>query len=299
MSALDFLLEPFSFDFMQQAFAIGLLVAAAAAALSCLLVLKGWSLMGDAVSHAVLPGIVLAWLAGVPLLLGAFATGMLCAVSTGYIAANSRLKEDAVMGIVFSGLFALGVALFTKVETGLHLDHVLFGDLLGVSWRDVALTASLTVPALLLVLARRRDLLVFAFDPQHAGVVGLNTTALHYGLLCLLSLVIVASIKAVGIILVIALLIAPGAIAFLLTDRFERMMAWAVALALLATVVGIWASYHLDSAPAPTIVVLLSIVFVFVFLFAPRRGLLRRRKAVGEGDDSTAASSFPGPPPSS
>ena len=284
MSLVEGFLEPFTFDFMQQAYAIGLLVAAAAAALSCLLVLKGWSLMGDAVSHAVLPGIVVAYLAGIPLLVGAFATGMLCAVSTGYVAANSRLKEDAVMGVVFSGLFALGVALFTKIETGLHLDHVLFGDLLGVSWADVGLTALLTVPALALVLAKRRDLLLFAFDPQHAGVVGLNTRALHYGLLAILSLVIVASIKAVGIILVIAVLIAPGAIAFLLTDRFERMLAWAIGIALAATVLGITASYHIDSAPAPTIVVLLSATFVAVFLFAPRRGLLRARPhATGAG----------------
>jgi len=282
MSLVEFLVEPFSFDFMRQALAIGLLVSAAAAALSCLLVLKGWSLMGDAVSHAVLPGIVIAYLVGLPLLVGAFATGMLCAVSTGYIAANSRLKEDAVMGIVFSGLFAAGVVLFTKLDTDLHLDHVLFGDMLGVSWRDVALTAALTVPALALVIAKRRDLLVFAFDPQHAGVVGLNVTVLHYGLLTLLSLVIVGAIKAVGIILVIAVLIAPGAIAFLLTDRFERMLAWAVGIASAATVAGVWASYHLDSAPAPTIVVLLSAVFVLVFLFAPRRGLLRRRRVVDE-----------------
>ncbi len=194
MSIVTFLIEPFSFDFMLQALAIGLLVAAAAAVLSCLLVLKGWSLMGDAVSHAVLPGIVLAYLAGIPLLFGAFATGMLCAISTGYISSNSRLKEDAVMGIVFSGLFALGVLMFTKIETGLHLDHVLFGDLLGVAWKDVFLTATLTLPAFFLVVAKRRDLLVFAFDPQHAGVVGLNTRVLHYGLLSLLSLVIVGSI---------------------------------------------------------------------------------------------------------
>lgn len=277
---MNWLTEPFSFDFMQQALIIGLLVSAAAGSLSCLLVLKGWSLMGDAVSHAVLPGIVIAYVAGLPLLFGAFATGMLCALSTGYISANSRLKEDAVMGIVFSGLFALGVLLFTRIETDLHLDHVLFGDMLGVSWRDVAMTAALTVPAFLIVIVKRRDLLVFAFDPQHAGVIGLNTKLLHYGLLSLLSLVIVSAIKAVGIILVIAVLIAPGAIAFLLTDRFEHMLGWAVGLALSATVVGIHVSYHLDSAPAPTIVVLLSVIFILVFLFAPRGGLLRRRRAI-------------------
>lgn len=270
------LLEPLTLDFMQQALIIGLLVSAAAAALSCLLVLKGWSLMGDAVSHAVLPGIVIAHLLSIPLLIGAFISGMFCAVATGYLSNNSRLKEDTVMGIVFSGMFALGVALFTRIHTDLHLDHVLFGDMLGVSWRDVLLTGALVIPALLLVVLRRRDLLVFAFDPQHAGVIGLNVTGLHYGLLAVLSLVIVASIKAVGIILVIAILIAPGAIAFLLTDRFENMLWWAIGIALTATFLGVNLSYHIDSAPAPTIVVLLTLIFIMTFLFAPKRGLFRQ-----------------------
>jgi len=273
---LEALLEPLTLDFMQQALLIGLLVSAATAALSCLLVLKGWSLMGDAVSHAVLPGIVIAHLLSIPLLIGAFISGMFCAVATGFLSNNSRLKEDTVMGIVFSGMFALGVALFTQIHTDLHLDHVLFGDMLGVSWRDVLLTGALVIPALLLVVLRRKDLLVFAFDPQHAGVIGLNVTGLHYGLLAVLSLVIVASIKAVGIILVIAILIAPGAIAYLLTNRFENMLWWAIGIAQVATFLGVNLSYHIDSAPAPTIVVLLTIIFIVVFLFAPRRGLFRQ-----------------------
>lgn len=285
MSVLNFFLEPFSFDFMQQALIIASLVSVSAAVLSCLLVLKGWSLMGDAVSHAVLPGIVIAYILNIPLLLGAFLSGMLCAVSTGYLTENSRLKEDTVMGVVFSGLFALGIALFTKIHTDLHLDHVLFGDMLGIGWADIALTAALTVPAFLLVIIKRRDLLVFAFDPQHARVVGLNTRMLHYGLLTILSLVIIAAIKAVGIILVISVLIAPGAIAFLLTQRFEHMIWWSVAITLSATFLGIALSYHIDSAPAPTIVVLLSAVFVVVFLFAPQRGLLRKRRYIPTSDD--------------
>ncbi len=276
MNFLTLLLEPFTLDFMQQAMIIALLVSVSAGVLSCLLVLKGWSLMGDAVSHAVLPGIVIAYVLNIPVLIGAFVTGMLCAVSTGYLTDNSRLKEDTVMGIVFSGLFALGVALFTKLDTGLHLHQVLFGDMLGVSWSDILLTASLTVPAFLLVIAKRRDLLVFAFDPQHARVVGLNTTLLHYGLLAILSLIIVASIKAVGIILVISVLIAPGAISYQLTRQFEHMIWWSIVIAASSTIVGVVVSYHIDSAPAPTIVVLLSLIFIVVFLFGPQRGLLRK-----------------------
>lgn len=278
MNVIEFLLEPFTFDFMQQGLAIALLVSVSAAVLSCLLVLKGWSLMGDAVSHAVLPGIVLAYILNIPVLIGAFATGMLCAVSTGYLTNNSRLKEDTVMGVVFSGLFALGVALFTKLDTGLHLHQVLFGDMLGVSWADIALTATLTVPAFLLVIAKRRDLLVFAFDPQHARVVGLNVQTMHYGLLAILSLIIVASIKAVGIILVIAVLIAPGAISYQLTNRFEHMIWWSIGIAIFSSVLGVGLSYHIDSAPAPTIVVILSSVFIVAFLFAPQRGLLRQSR---------------------
>lgn len=279
MNWLVTLVEPFTFDFMQQALIIALMVSVAAAVLSPILVLKGWSLMGDAVSHAVLPGMVIAYVMNIPVVIGAFVTGMLCAVATGYVTDNSRLKEDTVMGVVFSGLFALGVMLFTQINTGLHLHQVLFGDMLGVSWGDIALTGILTIPASILVIIKRRDLLVFAFDPQHARVIGLNTTTLHYGLLIILSLIIVAAIKAVGIILVIAVLIAPGAIGFQLTNRFEHMLWWSIGVAAFATVVGITISYHIDSAPAPTIVVLLSLIFVGVFLFAPQRGLLRRTVA--------------------
>lgn len=266
---------------MQQALIIALLVTLSASVLSCLLVLKGWSLMGDAVSHAVLPGVIVAYLLNLPMVIGAFITGMICAVSTGYITDNSRLKEDTVMGVVFSGLFALGLVIFTKVDTEIHLQHILFGDMLGVSWKDILLTASLTIPAFLLIVLKRRDLLVFAFDPQHAKVIGLNTRFLHYSLLSVLSLVIVASIKAVGIILVISALIAPGATSYLLTNRFEHMMYWSTLIGITSTVVGITASYYLDSAPAPTIVVLLSIIFILVFLFAPGKGLLRSTRPSG------------------
>ena len=288
MEFLTLLFEPFTLDFMQQALVISLLVSVAAGALSCLLVLKGWSLMGDAVSHAVLPGIVIAYLLGIPMLIGAFISGMVCAVSTGYLTNNSRLKEDTVMGVVFSALFALGIAMFTKIHTGLHLDHVLFGDVLGVSWTDILITACLTVPSFLLVIIKRRDLMVFAFDAQHAKVIGMNTTVLHYGLLSTLSLVIVASIDAVGIILVISVLIAPGAIAFQLCKRFEHMLWWAVGICIFSCFAGITVSYHLDSAPAPTIVVILSFIFVLSFLFAPEKGLLRSTKTNTNSDSPHA-----------
>ena len=267
--------EPYSLDFMQQALVIGLMVGISSAVLSCFLILKGWSLMGDAVSHAVLPGVVLAHLAGVPLLVGAFITGMLCATATGYLSANSRIKEDTVMGVVFSGLFALGIVMFSKVQPGFDIHQILFGDMLGVIWTDVLLAAIVLLPSLAALMVFRRDLMVFAFDPEHATVAGLSVGALHYGLLTVLSLVIVASIKAVGIILVIAVLIAPGAISYLLVSRFETMVWLSIPIAAFSTFTGVTASYHLNSAPAPTIVVVLSLLFVMAFLLSPKNGLLR------------------------
>lgn len=274
---MSWLTAPFAFDFMQQALAISVLIAAAAGALSCLLVLKGWSLMGDAISHAVLPGIVLAWITGIPLVIGAFAAGMLCATATGYLAANSRVKQDTVMGVVFAGMFGLGVVLYRAIETEVHLDHILFGHMLGVGWAEVRETGLIAGVTLAIVLARRRDLLLFAFDPQHARAVGLPTGLLHYGLLAVISLVVVGALDAVGLILAIALLIAPGAVAHLLTERFDRMLAVSIATAVLAAAGGILLGFHADADPAASIVVVLTALFVLAFLFAPKHGLVRRR----------------------
>ncbi len=269
--------EPYTFDFMQQALAIGLLVSVSSAVLSCFLIMKGWSLMGDAVSHAVLPGVVLGYMIGLPILVGAFITGMLCTLATGFLSANSRIKEDTVMGVVFSGLFAFGVVLYTHVQPGFDIHDVLFGDMLGVIWLDVGYAAMVLLPSLAVLLVFRRDLMLFAFDPEHATVAGLNIQSLHYGLLVILSLVIVASIKAVGIILVIAVLIAPGAISYLWVSRFESMVWLSIPIAFFCTVLGVTASYHLNSAPAPTIVMALSILFIFSFVFSPKHGLIRRQ----------------------
>ncbi len=236
--------------------------------------------MGDAISHAVLPGVVIAHILSIPVIVGAFAAGMLCAAATGYFSTNSRLKEDTVMGVVFSGMFALGLILFQQIHTTMHLDHVLFGNILGVSWLDVLQTALLVCVVVGFLLLRIKDIKLYVFDVQHANVIGINVTVLHYMLLAMLSLVIVASMEVVGIILVIAILIAPGSIAFLLTRRFEVMLIIAVVAALSCTVTGVILSYHLNSAPAPTIVVLMTLIFVLVFLFAPGRGVVHQRKTV-------------------
>jgi manganese/iron transport system permease protein len=253
---------------------VSVIVGAVCAVLSCYLVLKGWSLMGDAISHAVLPGIVLAFVLGLPLAIGAFAAGLSCALLTGYLKENSRVKEDTVMGIVFSGMFGFGLVIFSKIETDLHLLHILFGNVLGVTAQDVAETALIAGGTLIAVLLKRRDLLLYCFDPNHARAVGLPVRALHYGLLILLSLTIVGSLKAVGIILVIAMLVAPGAIAYLLTDRFERMLLIATSVAVASSALGTIVSFHVDGATGACIVLIQFAVFVLAFLFAPKRGLV-------------------------
>ncbi|MCV0394379.1 MAG: metal ABC transporter permease [Rhizobiaceae bacterium] len=263
---MDISILPFQFPFMQNALVIAALVALPMGLLSPFLVLKGWSLMGDAVSHAVLPGIVLAYLAALPLGIGAFAAGMFCAMATGYLKENSRVKEDTVMGVVFSGMFGLGIVLYTSIETELHLDHILFGDMLGVSWPDLAETAAITVLVGGVLTLKQRDFLLHAFDPQHARAIGLPVRALHYGLLAMLSLTIVGALKAVGIILAIALLITPGAVAFLVTRRFPAMLATSALVAVGSSLAGTYLSFYLDSAPAPTIVLVMSMGFVAALL---------------------------------
>lgn len=271
---LDMALLPFRLGFMQYAFAVTLMIAVPMAMLSCYLVLKGWSLMGDAVSHAVLPGVVIAYVAGLPFAAGAFAAGLFCAVSAGYLKDNSRVKEDTVLGIVFSGMFGLGIVLYVQVQPDIHLDHILFGDMLGIALSDLAETALIALVATAFILIWRKDLLLHAFDRQHASAIGLPVRFLHYGLLAVLSLVVVGALKAVGIILSVAMLVAPGAIAALITRRFPAMLVAAVAIATGASLAGIYLSFFLDSAPAPTIVVLMTILFVAAFA----RQMLQNRK---------------------
>jgi manganese/iron transport system permease protein len=244
--------------------------------LSCFLVLKGWSLMGDAISHAVFPGVVIAYIVGFPYAIGAFAAGMFAAIATGFLKDNSRIKQDTVMGIVFSGMFGLGLVLYVKIQSDVHLDHILFGDMLGVSWSDIAMSAIIAAVTAGIILVKWRDFLLHAFDPAQAQAVGLPVRLLHYGMLALISLTIVGALQAVGIILAIAMLIAPGAIAFLLARTFSRMLAVSVLVAVASSFLGVYASFFIDSAPAPTIVLLMTIFFLAAFVRATRRAARTR-----------------------
>lgn len=268
---LTALLEPFQFDFMINALMVSAIVAIPCALLSVFLVLKGWALMGDAMSHAVFPGIVLAYIAGIPLAIGAFIAGLFCAVATGYLDDNSRIKRDTIMGIVFSGMFGAGLVLYVSIQSEVHLDHILFGDMLGVSISDILQTALIALGIALIIGLKWKDFLLHAFDPHQAKASGLNTALLHYGLLCMIALTIVATLKSVGIILSISLLIAPGAIAILLTRRFARALMLAVTLSVVTSFLGVYLSFFLDSAPAPTIVVLFTAIFIAAFIYATLR----------------------------
>ncbi|MCA0960597.1 metal ABC transporter permease [Salipiger bermudensis] len=270
------LLLPFQFPFMQNAFLICAIVAIPTALLSCFLVLKGWALMGDAISHAILPGVVLAYIVGLPIIVGAFAAGMLTATATGFLAENSRVKQDTVMGVVFSGMFGLGIVLYTQVQTNVHLDHILFGNMLGVGPADLWTAGSIAALVTAGLLLSWKDLVLHAFDPAQARASGLRVGLLHYGLLTALSLTIVATLTATGLILAVGLLIAPGAIGFLVSRRFPTMMLVASLACLLSMLAGTYASFFLDSAPAPTIILILTALFVVAFV---RRSLLTRRAA--------------------
>ena len=274
---LDTLILPFQFVFMQNAFFISIIVSVPAALLSCFLVMKGWALMGDAVSHAILPGIVVAYIVGIPLLIGAFAAGMICALATGYLASNSRVKQDTVMGVVFSGMFGLGIVLYVSVETSAHLDHILFGNILGVEPHELWTSGLISAGVGLMLVLKWKDWLLHSFDPAQAYASGLWVNGLHYGLLAALSLTIVATLSAAGLILAIGLLIAPGAIAFLLVRKFSSMLFVSVIVCMSSMLMGTYASFFMDSAPAPTIILILTALFIFVFC---RRQIMIRRASM-------------------
>lgn len=272
--------EPLQHSFMIQAMVVAALIGCVCAVLSCYLVLKGWSLMGDAISHAVLPGIIIAYVISLPMIIGAFVAGMVCAVSTGWIKSHSRVKEDTVLGIVFTGLFALGLVLMTKIDAGIHFDHIVKGNLLGITQGDLIQLIVITSVTLLVTLAKSRDLMLLCFDPSQAKASGLNTTLLYYLLLSLIAITVVAALQAVGFILTVAMLIVPGATGLLLCDRFGRMMTVAAMLSLISAVMGTYMSFLLDSSPAALIVLFQSGFFTLAVLFAPKHGLVAHKRQV-------------------
>ncbi|WP_262302686.1 metal ABC transporter permease [Proteus mirabilis] len=263
---MEFFIEPFQYPFMQRAIIAAVIIGIACAILSCYMVLKGWSLMGDAISHAVLPGVVLAYVTAIPLTIGAFLSGLFCSFATGYLKEHSRIKEDTVMGIVFSGMFAVGLVIFASVDTDQHLMHILFGNILGITPDVLIQISAICLITITIMLVKQKDFMLYCFDPNQARIVGLPVALLHYGLLSILALTIVASVQAVGIILVVAMLISPGITAYLLTRSFSRMITLAILFSVISSVIGTFISFHIDGATGPSIVLTQAVFFIIALL---------------------------------
>ncbi|CCQ50292.1 metal ABC transporter permease [Crocosphaera watsonii WH 8501] len=271
---LNWFTEPLRYGFLVQAIWVSAFVGLVCAVLSCYITLKGWSLMGDAISHAVVPGVVIAYAINIPFAIGAFIFGFGATIAIGYIKSNTRLKEDAVIGIVFTGFFAFGLVIITKIPSNIDLFHILFGNVLGISKSDIIQTLISGIITLVIILLRRKDLLLFCFDPNHAKAIGLNTQMMYYTLLSVLALTIVAALQTAGIILVISMLVTPGSIGYLLSDRFDYMLIISVISSVFSCVFGTYVSYHLDVSTGGSIVVLLTLLFVLAMIFAPKYGIL-------------------------
>lgn len=278
MDILTLILEPLQYAFMTKAIVVSASVGAVCAILSCFLILKGWSLLGDAISHAVLPGVVLAYLIGIPFSIGAFVFALLSVSIIGVIKNNTKIKEDAVMGIVFTTLFALGLILISRTVSTVDLMHVLFGYVLGISDSAAFYTILTSVAVAAVILAFRRTLLLYCFDPVHAQSIGIPTRAVHYLLLVLLALTITASLQTVGIILVIAMLITPGSTAFLLTKRFSLMLMIATGVSVVSSVFGAYLSYYLDVSTGGSIVFTQGMIFLGAFIYVQVSTYLARTK---------------------
>ncbi len=283
---IETLLTPLHYDYMLKAIGVSALIGGVCAFLSCFVTLKGWSLMGDALSHSVVPGVAIAYYLGWPFAAGAFFAGLLAAVGMGFVKTKTRLREDAVIGVVFTAFFALGLFLISVYPSEVDLRSIVFGNILGISGGDIVQVLVISGVTLLVLGLKWRDLLLFCFDPNQARALGLNPAALHLLLLTLLSATAVAALQTVGACLVVAMLVTPGATAYLLTDRFGRMIGLAVAMGVGTSAVGAYASYFFDGSTGGCIVTLQSALFVVALVFARKHGLLaaraRRRAAVAE-----------------
>jgi ABC-type Mn2+/Zn2+ transport system permease subunit len=275
---IEDLLAPLGYEYMLRAIVVSALVGAVCGFLSCFVTLKGWSLMGDALSHAVVPGVSLAWLAGLPFSAGAFIAGMLAAAGMGWVREHSRLREDAVIGVVFTTWFALGLLLLTVFPSHLNLRTIILGNVLAISDADIMQVLVISALSLLVLGLKWKDLLLCSFDEGHARSLGLNTRFHHFLLLALLSATAVAALQTVGACLVVAMLVTPGATAYLLTDRFGRMIGIAVLLGAGCGVAGAYASYFLNGSTGGCIVVLQTLAFLAALVLAPKHGLLATRR---------------------
>ncbi|TAG08717.1 MAG: metal ABC transporter permease [Verrucomicrobia bacterium] len=275
---IDFLTTPLHYDYMLRAIWISALIGGVCGFLSAFVTLKGWSLMGDALSHAVVPGVALAYLLGMPFALGAFISGILAAGAMGFIKNQTRIREDASIGIVFTTFFAAGVLLITLFPAKVDLKTILFGNLLGIADGDVMQVLIISAVTLLVLGIKWRDLMLFCFDPMQARALGLPVVRLHYLLLALLAATSVAALQTVGACLVVAMLVTPGVTAYLLTERFGVMVIVSALMGLATSIVGAYLSYFFNGSTGGCIVTLQTLIFIAVFLWAPKHGILAERQ---------------------
>lgn len=273
------LLEPFGYGYMVRAIWVSALVGGVCAFLSCYLILKGWALMGDALSHSVVPGVAVAYLAGLPYAIGAFSSGLIAALGIVIVRRLTLLREDAVIGLVFTSFFAAGLLLVSINPTAVNLHAVIFGNVLAISDEDVVQVVIIAGLSLAILGLRWKDMMLAFFDESHARSVGINPLHLRVLFFVLLSACTVAALQTVGAILVIAMVVTPGATAYLLTDRFGRMIWIAVVIGAGCSAVGAYASYFLDGATGGLIVLLQTALFLAAFVFAPKHGRLAARRA--------------------
>ncbi|GAA3714484.1 metal ABC transporter permease [Salinicoccus jeotgali] len=271
---MSFLNDLLFYDYLQKALITSIMVGIISGVIGSFIVLRGMSLMGDAISHAVLPGIAISYMLGISYFYGAVVAGVIAAVGIGGISQNSRIKTDASIGIVFSTALALGIILITKAQSATDLTQILFGNVLHVRTSDMWITAGVSLLVIIIIVVFYKELLIATFDETMARVYGLNTRFIHYGLMVLLTLVAVASLQTVGVILVVSLLITPASTAYLLTNRLSIMIVLSSIFGASAAVVGIYYSYMHDLPSGPIIAIASAILFVLVLIFSPRQGVL-------------------------
>nr|WP_091437523.1 metal ABC transporter permease [Ancylobacter rudongensis] len=279
---IDLLAEPFGYEYMRNAMWVSALVGAVCAFLSCYLMLKGWSLIGDALSHAVVPGVAGAYMLGLPYAVGAFFSGGLAAAAMLFLNQRTRLREDAIIGLIFSSFFALGLFMVSLSPTSVNIQTIVLGNILTITPEDTLQLAIIGVVSLVILLLKWKDLLAVFFDEAHARSIGLKPTALKIMFFTLLSASTVAALQTVGAFLVICLVVTPGATAYLLSDRFPRLLMIAVAIGAVTSFVGAYVSYFLDGATGGIIVVLQTLIFLAAFVFAPKHGMLAARRRAAQ-----------------
>ena len=281
------LLEPFGYSYMLNAMWVSALVGAVCAFLSCFLMLKGWSLIGDALSHSIVPGVAGAYMLGLPFSIGAFFSGGLAAAAMLFLNQRTKLKEDAIIGLIFSSFFGLGLFIVSLKPAAVNIQTIVLGNILAITPEDTLQLAIIGFVSLAILLVKWKDLMVTFFDETHARSIGLNPTALKILFFTLLSASTVAALQTVGAFLVICMVVTPGATAYLLTDRFPRLLIIAVAIGAVTSFVGAYASYFLDGATGGIIIVLQTLIFLVAFFFAPKHGMLAARRRAAEGREVT------------